>query len=88
MNFFLPSTKLVEKYRDRSRIIKRYDKPKTSYQRILESRTIPRKTKQELEQVFQTLNPFEIQQTVQQKIMDFLNQTTPIQQEIQLRKIA
>jgi len=88
MNFFLPSTKLVEKYRDRSRVIKRYDKPrydkpKTPYQRILESRTIPRKTKQELEQVFNTLNPFEIQQTVQRNIMAFLKQTTPIQQEIQ-----
>jgi len=95
MNFFLPSTKLVEKYRDRSRIIKRYDQPKTPYQRILESKAIPRKTKQELEQLFNTLNPFEIQQIVQQKIMAFLKQTTPIQQEIQpvrrpdgLRKIA
>jgi len=88
MNFFLPSTKLVEKYRDRSRIIKRYDKPKTPYQRILESKAIPRKTKQELKQLFNTLNPFEIQQTVQRNIMAFLKQTTPIQQEFQLRKIA
>jgi len=88
MNFFLPSTKLVEKYRDRSRIIKRYDRPQTPYQRILKSKAIPRKSKQELEQLFKTLNPFDIQQTVQRKIMDFLNQTTPIQQEIQLRKTA
>jgi len=95
INFFLPSTKLVEKHRDRSRIIKRYDQPQTPYQRILKSKAIPRKTKQELEQVFKTLNPFEIQQTVQRKIMEFLNQTTPIQQELQpprradgIRKIA
>lgn len=83
MNFFLPSTKLVEKYRDRSRIIKRYDQPKTPYQRILKSKTILRKTKQELEEILKTLNPFDIQQTVRRIIMDFLNQTTPIQQDIQ-----
>ena len=95
MNFFLPSTKLVEKYRDRSRIIKRYDRPQTPYQRVLKSKAIPRKSKQELEQVLKTLNPFDIQQTVQRKIMTFLNQTKPIKQEIQpvrrsdgLRKIA
>ncbi len=95
MNFFIPSTKLIEKYRDRSRTIKRYDRPKTPYQRILKSKAIPGKNKQELEQLFKTLNPFEIQQTVQRNIMAFLKQTTPIQQEIQpvrrpdgLRKIA
>jgi len=88
MNFFLPSTKLVEKYRDRSRIIKRYDRPQTPYQRILRSKVISRKSKQELEQVLKTLNPFDIQQTVQRKIMALLNHTTPIQWEIQLRKTA
>ena len=88
MNFFMPSTKLVEKYRDRSRIIKRYDHPKTPYQRILESKTIPRKTKQELGHILKNLNPFDIQQTVQRKIMALVNQTTPIQWEIQLRKTA
>ncbi len=88
MNFFMPSTKLVEKYRDRSRIIKRYDQPKTAYQRILESKTIPRKTKQDLEHILKTLNLFDIQQTVQRKIMALLNHTTPIQWEIQLRKTA
>jgi len=34
-NFFLPSVKLIEKERIRSKIIKKHDKPKTPYQRIL-----------------------------------------------------
>lgn len=88
MNFFLPSTKLVEKYRDRSKIIKHYDQPKTPFQRILKSTAISRKSKQELKQTFETLNPFKIQQVVQEKIRDFLIQTRPIQHEIDLRKVV
>lgn len=84
MNFFLPSTKLVEKYRDRSKIIKRYDQPKTPFQRVLESTAIPNNTKQELLHIFEALNPFEIQQTVQAKIQEFLSQTTPIHEKITL----
>ena len=88
MNFFLPSTKLVDKYRDRSRIIKRYDRPQIPYQKILKLKAIPRNTKQELEQLFKTLNPFDIQKSVQGNIMELLKQTRPIQQEIKLRKVA
>ena len=43
-------------------------------------RVIWQKTKHELEQVMQKLNPIEIQQIVRQKIVHFLNQTTPIHQ--------
>ncbi|BAL80273.1 hypothetical protein [Caldisericum exile] len=34
-NFFLPSMKLKEKTRIGSKVLKKYDKPKTPYQRIL-----------------------------------------------------
>ncbi len=36
-NYYLPSMKLTEKIRVGGRITKKYDKPKTAYQRILES---------------------------------------------------
>ncbi len=36
-NFFIPSVKLVEKYRDGSKSIKKYDQPKTPFQRLLAS---------------------------------------------------
>ncbi len=63
-NFFIPFVKLVEKYRQGSKIIKKYDKPKTPFQRILESQYIPEKTKIRLQKFFNELNPFELQKTM------------------------
>jgi hypothetical protein len=88
MNFFIPSTKLIQKYRDGARIIKRYDQPQTPYQRVLESEYVSKQKKQELKALFESLDPFDLQAKVQQKIVQFLKQTTPIQHEIQLRKVA
>jgi hypothetical protein len=56
-NFFLPHTKLVEKYRDGSRIRKRYDTPLTPYKRVLQSETISNEAKVNLKAQFATLNP-------------------------------
>ncbi len=67
-NFFIPFVKLVEKYRQGSKIIKKYDKPKTPFQRILESQYIPEKTKIRLQKFFNELNPFELQKTMTWKI--------------------
>lgn len=36
-NFFLPSTKLIDKQREGARIIRRHDEPQTAYQRLLAS---------------------------------------------------
>jgi len=67
-NFFLPSMKLEEKKRVGSKIIKVHDKPKTPYQRILESKFVKDKTKQILKEQFKTLNPFKLRKTIQEKI--------------------
>jgi hypothetical protein len=67
-NFFIPSIKLIEKKRDGSKIIKRYDKPKTPYQRIFESPHISEQSKAELKALFETLNPFELQERMSNKI--------------------
>jgi len=56
-NFFLPSMKLIEKTRVGSKVTKRYDKPKTPYQRIMESDKIPWKIKEKLTEEYNKLNP-------------------------------
>ena len=58
-NFFIPSFKLIDKQRIRSKVIKKYDDPKTPYQRVLESNFISDETKRQLKQIYKTLNPFE-----------------------------
>lgn len=56
-NFFLPSMKLKEKVRDGARVYKRYHDPKTPYQRVLESPTVPKAVKDRLKRRYETLNP-------------------------------
>jgi len=72
-NFFIPSVKLIEKKRVGSKIIKKYDKPKTPFQRLLESEYIPIKTKKNLQAQFTNLNPFELQKQMSLKIKTILN---------------
>jgi len=56
-NYFLPTMKCVEKTRDGSRVTKRYDVPKTPYQRVLDSPDVDASVKQRLEARYRTLNP-------------------------------
>jgi len=61
-NFFIPSHKLSSKIRDdKGRIIKKiYDKPKTPYQRLIESKDIPQELKSYLTRTFNSLNLIEL----------------------------
>lgn len=56
-NFFMPSMKLLEKVRDGAKVRKRYDKPKTPYERVLNAPSIPEAVKQRLRRYYETLNP-------------------------------
>ena len=67
-NFFLPSVKLLEKKRVASKIIKHYDKPKTPYQRVLESSYIPASVKRSLKEQFTHLNPFRLRKAMEKKL--------------------
>lgn len=59
-NFFIPSMKCIEKKRDGARVIKKYDKPKTPYQRIMESADVANEAKQKLQAAYEQLNPFKL----------------------------
>jgi hypothetical protein len=53
-----------------SKIIKRYDKPKTPYRRILKSPDVSLETKHKLKVIYKTLNPFELRKTMEVKLKD------------------
>jgi hypothetical protein len=65
INFFSPSMKLLEKRREGSRVRKRYDKPKTPYQRMLESPDVSDSIKRGLKKQFRTLNPALIERKIE-----------------------
>lgn len=73
-NFFLPSVKLIEKERVRSKIIKKHDKPKTPYQRVLEASSsyVSNHAKHKLTQQLENLNPFELKKIINKKIQNIL----------------
>jgi len=73
LNFFLPSTKLIEKRRFKSRTIKTHDFPQTPLARVLASKYVAPQQKRKLKTLFATLNPFQLQQTVARKVRAILD---------------
>lgn len=69
-NFFCPSVKLIEKQRIASKTIKRYDSPKTPYQRIMESPDITAEVKKKLTDLFETLNPFLLRKAMEKRLKE------------------
>jgi hypothetical protein len=67
-NFFMPSVKLLEKKLVAGKTIKRYDTPKTPYQRLLESPFIAASVKRTLKEQFENLNSFQLRKAIDKKL--------------------
>lgn len=72
-NHFCPTMKLAEKKKINSRYYKRYDKPKTPYQRLIESKYIAQDAKDRLERQHKMLNPFELKRVIERKLKHIFN---------------
>jgi hypothetical protein len=70
-NFFIPTMKCIDKKRDGAKIKKKYDKPKTPYQRILDSADVTDEAKQKLRASYAELNPFELSEEVDKQCRSF-----------------
>jgi len=67
LNFFQPVMVLVDKQRLGAQVKKRYDVPKTPYQRVLEAPEIDAAIKMRLRQLYDTLNPAELLRQIQRR---------------------
>ncbi len=67
-NFFQPVMKLKEKIRDKGKIHRKYDVPKTPYQRVMESERISQETKDKLIKIYLSLNPAELKRGIDKKV--------------------
>jgi len=67
-NHFCPSMKLLEKQRINSKYRKKYDEPKTPYQRIQESEHISKEKKEQLQILHLSLNPFILKKNIEKKL--------------------
>ena len=74
-NFFQPTMKLLEKIREGGKIRRRYDAPRTPYQRVMESKQITRAAQQRLQRQYESLNVAELHRQVEalrQRLFDLL----------------
>lgn len=72
-NFFIPSMKLIEKTRVGSKIIKKYDTPKTPYQRLMESPHVPRLQKKKLKEQYENKSPFFLREQLDKKLKELFD---------------
>lgn len=67
-NHFSPVRKLVSKTRLNSKWVKKYDQPKTPYQRLLDSLHVASQAKASLQTDHDTLNPFHLKKDIEKKL--------------------
>ena len=73
-NFFLPSQKLLTKVRVGSKYVKKYDPPKTPYQRLLESADLSKEAKLALELKYMGMNPFQLRERLELELKAFFSE--------------
>jgi hypothetical protein len=76
VNFFQPVLKLSRKERIGNRIIRKYDTARTPYQRVMEREEIPLARKAHLLNLYLSLNPVELRQRIDQKILQLWSTLT------------
>jgi hypothetical protein len=65
-NYFQPTMKLVEKIREGGKIRRKYDEPRTPYQRMMESDQIAASSKKKLKQQYESMNAAELRRQVEE----------------------
>jgi len=66
-NFFSPVMKLKEKERVGGRVKRKYDTPKTPYQRLIELGKISKEEKEKLQELYLSLNPAELKRKIDER---------------------
>ena len=67
-NFFQPVMKLVSKERIGGSVKRKYDTPKTPYQRLMDSGQISEQTRKQLGMVYLSLNPAQLKRSIDTKL--------------------
>lgn len=71
-NFFLPSMKLVKKWRVGARWVRQHDEPQTAYQRLLAHGELSAMARRQLRERFAALDPFILAREVERRLKPIL----------------
>jgi hypothetical protein len=80
-NYFLPSAKLIAKQKLGSKYRRRYEKPKTPLQRLLESAVLSDQAKAALRWQYAQLNPFHLREELERKLRLFFTAKSNLDRE-------
>jgi len=72
-NFFLPCLKLEQKWRQGSHWHKRYEVPKTAYDRLCAPGMLPLKQRRQLRERYASLDPFALKDELEKKLKQILH---------------
>lgn len=75
-NHFLPTMKCIQKEKINSKYRKKYDEPKTPYQRVLDCKEISEEVKTQLRKEHKKLNPFELKRQIEKKLKQIFKYVT------------
>lgn len=84
-NHFMPTMKLQTKERIGAKYKRKYEAPKTPYERVLESNNVADATKEKLKATHKELNPFTLKCEIERKLMkifQYVKVTTNVRQRI------
>src|SRR6476661_396233 len=71
-NFFLPCLKLEHKWREDSHWRKRYEPPRTAYERLCAPGILPPKNRRQLLERYESLDPFDLKDELEAKLKQIL----------------
>ena len=86
MNFFRPLSKVISKERRGARVTKRYDVPRTPYQRLLEAGVLEDLTQAAMDEQLLNINPAQLQRHIELALRRLWNLTT--RRETLTRKVG
>jgi hypothetical protein len=72
-NFFLPCLKLEQKWREGSHWRKRYEPPRTAYERLCAPGILTLKQRRQLRERYESLDPFDLKDKLEEKLKPILH---------------
>lgn len=87
VNYFQPIMILLEKHRKGAKAIRKYDYPKTPYQRLIESKEIDKKTKQKEKAIYETLNPADLKRKINECQNRLIHLAAPLRAPNEIVKV-
>jgi hypothetical protein len=80
-NFFLPCLKLKDKWREGSHWRKRYEPPRTAYERLCDPGILPRQERRQLRDQYESLDPLDLKDDLEKRLLKVLRPTSKVRHQ-------